>query len=212
MILPPSEDNVKNRQYLTILFIFFSKVIFSQEVSITSVPNKAELWIHKNPNDKGKKIGTTPYKGELNDLFSLVGDDSTTFFTLELKGYVARQFILVNDDKDTDMDLTINLSPKPEVETIKKHDLLMSSLFKAQKLIRTRNYNDALTLLDNLYEEYPDFSVISELRGYAFYMNRDMEKALSMFRLAFSQNTKNVDAYKMKVYLEKKLNIDAEGN
>src|SRR5690606_24299241 len=97
-----------------------------------------------------------------------------------------------------------------EILTVKKHDILMADLFNIQKLIRSNNYSEALAKLEILEKDFPNFSIIPELKGIAYYMSKDIEKALSQFRTAFSKNAENRDAFKMKVYLEKKLGIDTE--
>ena len=64
--------------------------------------------------------------------------------------------------------------------------------------------------LEDLEKKNPRLSIIPELRATAMYLNKDVEGALSYYRKAFSVNPDNADAYRMKIYLEKKLGVDSE--
>jgi tetratricopeptide (TPR) repeat protein len=108
------------------------------------------------------------------------------------------------------MQLTANLELSKTISNIREHDLLMNNLFDVQKLIRGKNFRDALTKLDELEAKHPLLSVIPELKATAYYMNKEVENALSYYRKAFALNPENSDAYRMKLYLEKKLNVDTE--
>ena len=71
----------------------------------------------------------------------------------------------------------------------------------------------SLPALVNERKEQNDFSNEREIMyKILFDMKKDLNAALSMYREAFSKNHKNQDAYKMKVYLEKKLGLEAEIN
>src|SRR5690606_9793134 len=126
---------------------------------------------------------------------------SIFLITLKKKGFDDYRALFTKLN-DTDIDLKINMQVDERIKKLQEHDLLMIKLFKAQKMIRGQNFQDAISQLDILEEKYPGFSIVSELKAIAYYLNKDMEKSLSYYRKAFSLNPKNVDAYKMKVYLE----------
>lgn len=198
------------RSLLAFFTIFMSASLFAGDVDLTSTPEKAEIWIKKTPDDRGTKIGETPFKSTTQELFTQAGDGKTAIVELVHEGYLPYRFLAIGSSEDADLNLKVTLEVTPEVKAIKKHDSLMAELFKVQKMVRSKNYGDALSRLDALSKDHPHFSIIPELKGITHYMNKDMEKALSMFRMAFSLNPDNADAYKMKVFLEKRLGIDAE--
>jgi tetratricopeptide (TPR) repeat protein len=111
---------------------------------------------------------------------------------------------------EADLELTANLELDEAISNIKDHDLLMNELFNVQKLVRGRNFTDALKQLDALEKKHPQLSIIPEMKATTYYMNRDIENALSYYRKAFALNPENADAYRMKTYLEKKLNLNTE--
>ena len=134
-------------------------------------------------------------------------------FVIELKKPGHNTYrVLLAKTADVDMELTANLELDQAISNIKEHDLLMNQLFDIQKLVRGRNFRDAVMKLDDLEKKHPGLSIIPELKATAYYMNKEVENALSYYRKAFALNPDNADAYRMKVYLEKKLGIDSEVN
>ncbi len=128
---------------------------------------------------------------------------------MKKKGYEDYN-VLFTKTSSVDVNLTVNLKVDPKISKIIDHDNLMMALFNVQKLIRGRNISDAIKQLDELEKKYKDFSIVAELKATAYYMNKDVENALAYYRRAFALNAENIDAYKMKVYLEKKLGVFSE--
>lgn len=199
------EDTLK----LIFTFLIFHTYVYAQEFEILSTPSDVEVFIKKAPKDTPQKLGKTPLKLKANEVFSKIGEQKTFLIKLEKEGFKSYEVVLVKSE-NVDMKLDFLLEINPKYKIINKHDLLISDLFKVQRLIRSNNLSEAITKLEGLEKENKDFSVITELKGIAYYMQKDLNKALSMFRLAFSKNPDNQDAYKMKVYIEKKLGLDSE--
>ncbi len=196
--------------FKTFLFMFlFSGIVFAEEFEIKTTPDEAEVFISAGPGKKETKLGNTPLKMPSEDVFNQTGQNKSILVTIKKEGFDPfRVMMIKTPGVDYKMEILLNISK--EITTIKKHDLLMAELFKAQRMIRASNFGDALNKLTELEKDYKEFSIITEMKGIAYYMQKDLNNALSMFRIAFSKNTKNRDAYKMKVYLEKKLGLDAE--
>ena len=87
---------------------------------------------------------------------------------------------------------------------------MIGSLFTIQRLIRSFSYDDALIQLGKLEESFSDYSTIYEMKGMVYYFKKMPEEALANYRLAFGKNTENADAYRMKIFLEKQLNVQAK--
>jgi tetratricopeptide (TPR) repeat protein len=194
---------------LVCICLAFSTASFAQKFSVKSNPEGAEIFVYSDANDKPERIGKTPYKQNLNELIQTYVKKNTFIIELRKKGFQTYR-ILFAKTTNIDIDLSVNMIVSDKLSTIKEHDMMMIALFEVQKLIRGRNYADALKKLDTLEEDYEGFSIISELKATTYYMQKNVEKALSYYRKAFSQNSDNVDAFKMKVYLEKKLGVDVD--
>lgn len=199
---------------LVIFFIFSSMYSFAYSATnfeVKSTPSDSFVYFQEKPSSKPIKLGKTPLKLSSGDIEKLVGENKTYILNVRKKGFDPYQILMVRT-KGVDTSLEVTLDINKEIKTAQKHDNLASALFDVQRLIRSNNFSDALKQLDNLEKEYEGFSIISEMKGLTYYMKKDINNALAMFRLAFSKNPENRDAYKMKVYLEKKLGIDTEVN
>lgn len=198
------------RYGLAVLFISF---IFSYSskagnLNIKSQPGGADIFII---SDGGKPVllGKTPYTADLEDIIRRYIKSSSFLVEIKKDGHDPYRVLLART-ANVDMDLTAKLELSKNISNIKEHDLLMNQLFDVQKLIRARNFNDAISKLEQLETKNPKLSIIPELRATAMYLNKDVEGALSYYRKAFAINPDNADAYRMKVYLEKKLGVDSE--
>lgn len=196
-------------QRFTFLFILlFSPLALAGKISIKSQPDSAEIFI-VDGSSKPVLLGKTPFESDLEEIIRNYVKSSS--FVLELKkdGHDPYR-VLVAKTANVDMALTATLELSQAITNIKEHDFLMNELFDVQKLIRARNFTDAINKLQDLEKKNPRLSIIPELRATAMYLNKDVEGALSYYRKAFSVNPDNADAYRMKIYLEKKLGVDSE--
>ena len=115
--------------------------------------------------------------------------------------------VMVGQVGSNEVDLTINLNPVKTILEQKATDELIAKLFDVQRQIRIKDYGNAIDRLMVLDKQYPNYSIISELIGSAFYLDQKFKEALSYYRKAFSINPENKDAFIMKNYLEKKFNL-----
>ena len=120
--------------------------------------------------------------------------------------------ILISKTGENDINLFVNLDIRKDIEEIKNIDQYTNELFEVQRLIRVKNYETALNKLYDLEKKFPHYSTIYELTGSALYLSKDFSKSLSYYRKAFAKNADNIDAYRMKTYLEKKLAIRSVGD
>lgn len=202
---------MKTMNFIKGLFfiIIFSNTCFGASFSINSQPSEVEIFIAADANQKPVLLGKTPFKQDLEQLIQTYVKKNQFILTLKKKGYEDYN-VLFTKTNSVDIKLNVNLQVENRISQIQDHDKLMMELFNVQKLIRGRNISDAIKKLDQLEKKFGDFSIVAELKATAYYMNKDIENALSYYRRAFALNSENVDAYKMKVYLEKKLGVDSD--
>lgn len=191
----------------TILSFLGLTSAWANKLVIKSQPDAAEIFI--NVNGKPVRLGATPYESNLQDVINNYVKSSSFVVELRKPGHQPYR-VLIAKTAEVDMELTANLELDRAISNIKEHDLLMNQLFDVQKLVRGRNFQDALSKLSDLEKDHPQLSIIPEMKATAYYMNKDVENALSYYRKAFALNPENSDAYRMKVYLEKKLGVDSE--
>jgi tetratricopeptide (TPR) repeat protein len=193
---------------LATLVILFSGHLWASKLIIKSQPDGADILV-MDGNSRPVALGKTPYEGNLEDIINNYVKSSSFILELKKAGHETYRVLLAKTSS-VDMSLTANLELSKTISNIKEHDLLMNQLFDVQKLIRSRNFTDAISKLEALEEKNPELSIIPELRATAMYLNKDVEGALSYYRKAFALNPDNADAYRMKIYLEKKLGVDSE--
>lgn len=191
--------------------LFFCLNSEAKSLRISTIPKEAEIFVFasNDPKSAPVKLGRTPYAADLDEIISKFSGVKTLALEIKKEGFNDEK-ILLSATGNYDVDINVKMDINKKIKTIKEHDILMQELFRVQKMIRARNFNDALKKLTELEKKHKDFSIIAELKAIAYYMSKDIDQALSYFRHAFALNPDNVDAYKMKVYLEKKLGIDTE--
>lgn len=183
--------------------------MLAKDFKIASNPSEAELFAVSPADGTKTKLGKTPFKRPLSDLLDNYVKGNIFLLEISKEGYETYR-MLVTKTSNVEIDLKVNLTLKNDIKKIKLKDKMIDDLFTAQRLIRSRNFTGAITLLDKLEDKFKKYSVISELKGTTYYLMGNLEKALAEYRLAFSKNTDNVDAYKMKTYLEKKMGVEAK--
>jgi len=181
---------------------------WASKLVIKSQPEGAEIFLLAN-GQRPVRIGATPYEANLSEVVNTYVKGSSFLLELKKPGHNPYRLLLAKT-ADVDIELTANLELDKAISNIKEHDLLMNKLFDVQKMVRGRNFRDAILKLDELEKQHPNLSIIPELKATAYYMSKEVEQALSYYRKAFSLNPDNADAYRMKLYLEKKMGIDSE--
>jgi tetratricopeptide (TPR) repeat protein len=193
---------------LYLFIILFSPLAIAGKITIKSQPDAADIFIIDGTS-KPVPLGKTPFESDLEEIIRNYVKSSSFLIELKKDGHEPYR-VLVAKTANVDMALTATLELSQAITNIKEHDSLMNELFDVQKLIRARNFTDAINKLEDLEKKNPRLSIIPELRATAMYLNKDVEGALSYYRKAFSVNPDNADAYRMKIYLEKKLGVDSE--
>lgn len=196
------------QRFVFVFILLFSPLALAGKLTIKSQPDAAEIFI-VDGNSKPVLLGKTPFESDLEDIIRNYVKSSSFLLELKKDGHDPYR-VLVAKSANVDMALTATLELSQAITNIKEHDFLMNELFDVQKLIRARNFTDAINKLEDLEKKNPRLSIIPELRATAMYLNKDVEGALSYYRKAFSVNPDNADAYRMKIYLEKKLGVDSE--
>ena len=192
-----------------IISVYCGSQAQAAKLEIKSNPPEAEILVYADTNAKPEKIGKTPYTADMEELIQTYVKKNIFIIEVKKDGFEDYK-ILFTRSSDSDVKMTVNLEVSKKIKTIQDHDTLMTRLFEAQRLIRGKNYSDAIKKLDELEKKFPHFSTIAELKATTYYMQKNVEKALSYYRRSFALNPENIDAYKMKVYLEKKLGVYAD--
>ncbi len=178
----------------------------AEDLTITSNPEQAEIFVKSSASDPGVKIGKTPLKIPMNEVVTNFAKSNVFILEINKEGFDTYRVLLTRTGSN-DIELSVNMEVSKNLKLVKDVDYLVTQLFEVQRQIRTKDYADALKKLDLLEKDFPHYSCVYELKGSAYYLSKDFSKALSYYRKAFSINPDNRDAYIMKVYLEEKFNL-----
>ena len=186
--------------------ILFIILVFP--LTMKSNPAEADVFVVNTTNNRRVKIGKTPFEMEMQDIVTNFAGSEVFLIEVEKSGYEKYRVMIGQVGANT-VDLTVNMNPVKTIIEQKQNDELIAQLFDIQRQIRTKDYAAAIGRLVELEKTYPNYSIISELIGSAYYLDQKFKEALGYYRKAFSVNPENKDAFIMKNYLEKKFNLVA---
>ncbi len=189
-----------------IIFLIMSSVTLSEEISITSNPERAIISVKNAQTGQEVSIGKTPYKGNLETIVANVASGSVFMLELKKNGFEPYR-ILITKTGSSDIAINVNMDVSRSMKMTQDFDLLMNELFDAQRMIRLKDYASSMEKLNVLIKKFPHFSIVYELKGSVFYLMKEFKRSLTFYRKAFATNSKNRDAYRMKIYLEKKFKL-----
>jgi tetratricopeptide (TPR) repeat protein len=170
-------------------------------VSIKSNPEKAKIYVSDFNSDEKKYLGETPYSGTSKDIKTMTNGSGPVFLTLEKDGYFSQR-IFVTELNAAEMAVNLSLKPERAIEESFSLDEVISGLFESQRLVKSKRYEEALSLLAKLEEKAPYISIIYELRGGVYFIQKNYTGALEAFSLALKYNPKNVEARRLKNALQ----------
>ncbi|MFG1494714.1 hypothetical protein [Halobacteriovorax sp. ZH4_bin.1] len=185
-------------------FILSFTTAFAEDFLISSIPEKANVYIRNSANGQRRLLGETPYKGELSTVASTVGIDSTFVLEIEKSGYESYNLLVVRP-AEGDIKIVASLKEHDRATNHITLDNVIIKLFDAQRFVRTKAYGEAVKALDSIENDASNLSSFYEMKGGALYLKKDFVGALANYRKATSLNEHNKDAFAMKQYLEKVL-------
>lgn len=191
-----------------IITFLIPSICFSKTLSMRSNPTEADVFVVNTTTNKRVKIGKTPFDMEMQEIVINFAGSEVFLLEVEKSGYENYR-VMIGQVGSNQVDLTVNMNPVKTIIEQKDTDDLIAQLFDIQRQIRTKDYSSAINRLVDLEKKYPNYSIIAELIGSAYYLDQKFKEALGYYRKAFSVNPENKDAFIMKNYLEKKFNLIA---
>lgn len=197
---------MKKLFFTLLVSTFFVSVLQAEEIAITSNPEEVNIFVKNAQTGQELKIGKTPYKGDVDALTANVANGSVFMIELRKDGFETYR-ILVTKAGKSDIAVNVNMEVSKDMSMTQDFDLLTGDLFDVQRMVRTKDYQSALKKLEMLEKKFPHFSVVYEMKASVFYLMKEFKRSLTFYRKAFATNPKNRDAYRMKMYLEKKFKV-----
>lgn len=194
------------KRILLCLFLFSPGLLMANKFNVKSDPSESFVYVRDLGSTDYKKLGKTPLETTFDELKTYFLSSSVFMLEVRKEGYQPYR-VIVNDLAKADMDMLLNLQPEEDFLKYQQIDKSVSNLFEAQRLMRAKQYDEAITLLKKISEDEPFLSIVPEFLGSAYYLKKDNRKSLDFYKKAYRLNTANKDAFVMKNYLEKALGV-----
>jgi tetratricopeptide (TPR) repeat protein len=184
---------------------------YAQDLVVSSTPKDSEVFIKPLSGGDYIKIGKTPFNIKIKELVNRYAKSSHFIVKISKENFKTKEFVM-NNLADSDIKMDINLEIKDDLKQMKKFDIVINDLFEAQRLARSKDYDDSITKLEKASKDFPFLSVTQELLGSVYYLKKDFRKSLAYYSKALELNNENVHAYKMKTLIQKSLGIKETAN
>lgn len=183
---------------------------YANKFNVKSDPSESIVYVRELGSSDYKKLGKTPLVTTFEELKTYFVNSSVFMLEVRKEGYQPYR-VVVNDLAKADMEMLLNLQPEEDFLKYQEIDKNVADLFEAQRLLRSKQYDEAITLLNKISEDEPFLSVVPEFLGSAYYLKKDNRRSLDFYKKAYRLNTNNKDAFVMKNYLEKALGVTKVG-
>lgn len=198
------------KKLILLIFLLSPGLLFANKITINSDPPESDVYVRELGNSNYKKIGKAPLETSFEELKTYFVNTAVFMIEVRKKGYLPYR-VTVNDLAKADMDMLVNLEPREDFLKYPKIDKNIAELFEAQRLLRAKQYDEAISVLKGVGEKEPFLSIIPEFIGSAYYLKKQNRKSLDFYKKAYRINPENRDAFVMKNYLEKALGVTKAG-
>jgi tetratricopeptide (TPR) repeat protein len=189
---------------ICVLALSFYSCGSGSTIKIASEPAGATIFVKSLGSKDGEKIGVTPFEIKDDQLAKKKLKDGPLVVELEKQGY-ANKTVILSEVEAVDIDVSVPLQAVDQLKEANQYDDISSKLFEVQRLTRTKNYSEALKLVKSVQKLNPEISVPYELEGGILYLQKNLKESYNAFDLAYSKNSSNTFALRMKKIIRAKL-------
>ncbi|OFZ82445.1 MAG: hypothetical protein A2583_03870 [Bdellovibrionales bacterium RIFOXYD1_FULL_53_11] len=163
-----------------LIFVLFFGGCASSMV-VESSPDNAEILMRRE-NDVPLKIGKTPMT-LTREVAPGIFSDSVELYVAK-DGYQVERILIPQSRFGVRSRWSVSLQPSmgdgKNLQSL--YTGLAQGIAEAQKEIYLKNYRQAETKISTLLARYPNVSVLYDLLGNIYYMQKDLDKALDAYR------------------------------
>lgn len=199
------------KKLLFLLFVLIPQLVWANKITINSDPPETEVFVRELGSSNYKKLGKAPLDTSFEELKTYFVNTSVFLIEVRKNGFLPYR-VTVNDLAKADLSILVNLEPREDFLKYQQIDQNIASLFEAQRLLRAKQYEEAISMLRKVSDNEPYLSIVPELIGSAYYLKKENRKSLDFYKRAYRINPENKDAFVMKNYLEKALGVSKAGS
>lgn len=168
----------------------------SSALVVESTPDGADVFVRKE-NEVSHKLGKTP--------MTITKDNAPWLFTQNVEliankaGYQTERILIPQARSGVRSRWDISFQPGLDGGTGSNnlYAELAEGIADAQKEIYLKNFPQAKTRLEMLLTKYQNISVLYDLLGNVYYLQKELDKAIEMYRKSAAINPNNPETAKM---------------
>ena len=173
------------------------------QISFDSSPSKAEIYLRTHSHEEFKKIGETPLVYRADDIEKDLEGSGPLEVEFRKKGY-RKSSVFVTELSSLDLEIKMEMISENGLEDQKLLNWVIDSMFEIKRLVTTKRYEDALSMIKKVKEAVPQVSAIYELEGGIYFLQRKYFYALDSYETAVRYNPNNLELIRMRDLCSKK--------
>jgi hypothetical protein len=163
----------------------------SNQLSVESSPEGADVYVF-GPNNTKQKVGKTPFTITNSNAPSLFRD--TIQVTVQKDGYKGESFLIPPASTSASGRISAQLSP---VESSSTTNEVSEGVAQILRMIYKKNYPEAERSLASYTVKFASVPIFWDLLGNVYYLQKNLDRALSSYQTSLSLNPQNAETQKM---------------
>lgn len=187
--------------------LFFAWILLTacttSMLTVQTSPEGADVYV-VYPGQQPSRLGKTPLSMDSYPLSSQPGDSIKLI--VEKEGFRAEHYLVPKTVFAASIRLDIEMRESKLPAACTDQDAAVEevarSVAQAQSHIQAKMYDNALRILKNLNDKFPNSSVVYDLMGNTHYLMKDLEKALISYEKSLRLSPNNSETQRMVVKLK----------
>lgn len=183
------------RNFILLTFLLFLFSCSTQSfIKVRTSPDNAQISVRTNDGNV-KVLGKGSVEMNTQQFFSL----GSRMAKLEVskENYKTQSVFIIQGKSSESYEVFITLDK--ELEDAKSSEMrsrlekLSKTLTRATSAIHSKKYSEAEIMLNNLVSDFPSVSVVYDLLGNVYYLQKNMKEALRFYQRSYQINPENVE-------------------
>lgn len=171
------------------------------QLNLISSPSGVDVYAKALGRENSRMLGQTPLSLPLASIEKEFKGSGPVYLIFEKEGY-RREKVMVTELSNIQLNLSVQMVEVHKIQDEREFNTVIASILECQQLIKDKRYDEALRRLGEIERVAPHLSVVYEMQGAIFYLQKKFGEALHAYRLAVKYNPHSGEANKMRRYLE----------
>lgn len=175
-------------------------------ISLFTNPKGVQVYAKPLGSGRLQLLGETPLTVSASQIEKTYSGSGPVLMEFRKEGFQT-ETALITELSSQDLSINMEMVPSGGFEDLQRLNEVIETMFECQRLVKVHRYDEALKRLHDIKKQLPQISIIYEMEGGIYYLQRRYQDALDVYRLAIRYNPKNVEALRMRDLLEKTFGI-----